>query len=542
MYCDKCGSQLPENAKFCGSCGNPIQNDMMKPPVKMPSPKRRKIIPLAAAVVILILCSIVFWAYGANTLKRADKFAQKGKYEKALELYDGILEKEPLNLKANLGKLYVYSNMKNNSSLYQTYQRALTIIRQMKPDETAKHGETICQIYLYADEVYQHNNENRNAALIEGMQYLERDMGCSDQYLEKLKEIVQELYDGQKREELIKVCETLIKLEPEQIQYQDMAVQASQGLFKILVAHKEFEKAEALLEEYESYLSEITLNNLRNLINEKKEELPFKTVIYDDIWNEASETQKDYNNWGQLKKSTFSWSGSSTVTTCTYDDFGNVIRVQDGNDTKNYTYAYDLAGNVLEETVSTGYYYQYEYDDNGNLVKATTSYKGDTINYTEITQKEYDAEGKLIKSETIDEQGNLVRYHSYEYWENGNLKQSKSEESGYSFYISEYWENGKKKSYTLNGDGDSESQTYDEEGKLMERKLYIDGKLDDYMKCRYNTNGDVISIERLLYGSTEYGYTCTDTYEYEYDEKGRVVSKKVYRGTSLLEWYEYEYY
>ncbi len=539
MYCDKCGSQLPENAKFCGNCGNPIQNDMMKPPVTLPLPKRRKIIPLAAAVVILILCAIVFWAYGANTLNRADKLAQKGKYEKALELYDGILEKEPLNLKANLGKLYVYSNMKNNSSLYQTYQRALTIIRQMEPEETAKHGETICQIYLYAGEVYQHNNENRNAALIEGMQYLERDMGCSDQYLEKLREIVQELYDGQQREELIKVCETLIKLEAEQIQYQDMAVQASQGQFKILVAHKEFEEAEALLEKYESHLSEITVKNLRNLMNEKKEELPFKTVIYDDNWNEASETQKDYNNWGQLKKTTFSWSGSSTVTTCTYDDFGNVIRIQDGNDTKNYTYVYDLAGNVLEETVSTGYYYQYEYDDNGNLVKATTSYKGDTIQYTQITTNEYDEKGKLTKSETVDEQGNLDKRYLYDYWENGNYKQSVCELSSGFIDIIDYWENGKMKRRTSNY---GVSETYDQEGKMLESKLYIDGKLDDYMKCQYNTNGDVISIERLLYGSTGNGYTCTDTYEYEYDEKGRIVSEKVYRGTSLLEWYEYVYY
>ncbi len=533
MYCDKCGSQLPENAKFCGNCGNPIQNNMMILPVTLPSPKRGKIIPVAAVVVILILCAIVFWAYGANTLKRADKLAQKGKYEKALELYDGILEKEPLNLKANLGKLYVYSNMKKNSSLYQTYQRALTIIRQMEPEETAKHGETICQIYLYAGEVYQHNNENRNAALIEGMQYLERDMGCSDQYLEKLREIVQELYDGQQREELIKVCETLIKLEPEQIQYQDMAVLASQGQFKILVVHKEFEKAEALLERYESHMSEITVNNLRNMMDKKKEELPIKVKRQIGDWFEASEKEEFYDRCGFLTKDTWTCLPVSSVSTYTYDDFGNFLREKSGDNITNYVNTYDLAGNLLEKKTDTNYTCLYEYDQNGNLLKETNTNE----NVTFITQNEYNADGRLIKTEMADEQGNLQQRYLYEYWENGNIKKATYEDgSGYVDTI-EYWENGNIKKDS-NSKGRVEIYYYDEKERLVESDIFVYGALSSNIQYQYDEEDKIVLVNRVIYDEDIY----RDVYEYEYDEEGRSILEKLYRNGVLRIQFEYEYY
>lgn len=42
MYCERCGTQLPDNARFCSRCGKKVSADAAPPPVRAagrPSPK-----------------------------------------------------------------------------------------------------------------------------------------------------------------------------------------------------------------------------------------------------------------------------------------------------------------------------------------------------------------------------------------------------------------------------------------------------------------------------------------------------------------------
>ncbi|MBM6676606.1 zinc ribbon domain-containing protein [Olsenella uli] len=57
MFCPRCGSRLPDGAKFCASCGTQLGEKSVGPapaPAPAPQPKRRRRAPVVAAVIALV--------------------------------------------------------------------------------------------------------------------------------------------------------------------------------------------------------------------------------------------------------------------------------------------------------------------------------------------------------------------------------------------------------------------------------------------------------------------------------------------------------
>ncbi|MDD6796767.1 MAG: zinc ribbon domain-containing protein [Clostridia bacterium] len=62
MYCNKCGEQLPDTAKFCSQCGNSFSQ-------KRESPKNNLILLLAIVLVVLVMVLIVLFFVCMNMNK-----------------------------------------------------------------------------------------------------------------------------------------------------------------------------------------------------------------------------------------------------------------------------------------------------------------------------------------------------------------------------------------------------------------------------------------------------------------------------------------
>lgn len=60
MFCNKCGNQLEDGAKFCGKCGAPVDNTVNKTSVSMPSlPSQYIRIGIIIASVLLALSTVL---------------------------------------------------------------------------------------------------------------------------------------------------------------------------------------------------------------------------------------------------------------------------------------------------------------------------------------------------------------------------------------------------------------------------------------------------------------------------------------------------
>ena len=238
-------------------------------------------------------------------------------------------------------------------------------------------------------------------------------------------------------------------------------------------------------------------------------------------------TQYEYDLLGRLTK-TISADGSES--TYEYDALGNLITSTDplGNSTafaytpesllERVTYAngsqqsltYDLAGNITSETDAEGYTKRYHYDAVNRLVGVTdelghkTSYTYDpTDNIAQvrdalghITAYTYDTNGNLtIETDAL---GNTVRYQ----------------------YTPEGW-----LEKVIKADGKEITFEYDKTGNLLTQHAG-----DEYtISSGYNELGQVTTV------SSE-----TGTIEYQYDDRGYLISVKNVNGQTVS--YTYDQY
>ena len=143
MFCNQCGSPIPEGNRFCEKCGAPAPGTKGRRPSKgNPDPagktssgsgKQRKRIILIAAIVVIAGCiggGIAFVTQGhsaeyENKLETAQRYVADGKLDEAENVYLGLIKSQPKKEPAYLELGQVYMTQ-------EKYDKALDIL---------KHGE-----------------------------------------------------------------------------------------------------------------------------------------------------------------------------------------------------------------------------------------------------------------------------------------------------------------------------------------------------------------------------------------------------------------
>lgn len=198
-----------------------------------------------------------------------------------------------------------------------------------------------------------------------------------------------------------------------------------------------------------------------------------------------------------------------------YDSLNELIRVDDGDQNKTFTYTYDSKGNILSKS-------EYAFTNSETLPQAVS-----TINYAygdlNWGDKLTSYNGNAI---TYDEIGNPLSYNGWAFtWQSGRQLKTMSKDGTSVSY--KYDDNGIRKSKTVNGvttnyttiDGRITSQSdgtnmlyfrYDKNKELFGAQ--INGAEYIYVK---NLQGDIVSILDT---------NGTSVVDYTYDAWGKVVS------------------
>lgn len=221
----------------------------------------------------------------------------------------------------------------------------------------------------------------------------------------------------------------------------------------------------------------------------------------------------------------------------TYDEYGNLIKYVSYNSDGTvsyegkYEYEYDDDGNVLSYK-NDNYEIKYELNKNGDPERAETFEDGKLISYAEY---EYHKNGNLAEETRYDKDGNMTR--KTEYHKNGNLAEEKEyRENGELSSHYKYNENGDITDYTYyNKDGEKSSETkykYDKKGHLTGATEYEDGEITGKLKIKCDKKGNVTSVtyydedgEETGRITMKYDKHGNQTEYARYDENGNLESK-----------------
>lgn len=163
MWCEKCGKELAENARFCAGCGTPvIQNaeraagqEQVPDPAPMPAPEKAKVpkskepMSKGKKITLAVLGGVLVLAIAAAALFANRYFSPEQKllraldeedYDTALKIYDEELEGEESDALANklterLAK--VREDFTSGAIDYNTAKLELSAVRNMNLPEIA---------------------------------------------------------------------------------------------------------------------------------------------------------------------------------------------------------------------------------------------------------------------------------------------------------------------------------------------------------------------------------------------------------------------
>lgn len=148
----------------------------------------------------------------------------------------------------------------------------------------------------------------------------------------------------------------------------------------------------------------------------------------------------------------------------------------------------------------------FEYDENGNMIKATWRYWSGK--HFRTTQYKYDENENLIEETYFDSNGSSSGICKYVYDNDNNRIKTR------------YW--------YYNGSSEVDSRDeyeYDENGNVSEIKTYIGEEVFQWNEYEYDEQGNV-TRDDFYY--TEEGLWCSFRYEYEYDEQGNINKEIIY--------------
>ena len=236
-----------------------------------------------------------------------------------------------------------------------------------------------------------------------------------------------------------------------------------------------------------------------------------------------------------------------------YDENGRITKRINGE--SNYTvYIYDSEGKLSKREewrperadktkepvlVKTEYIVrpdEYEYDDNGRMVKETVY--DDEGNVSSVTELTYDSNGRMVENIYKDESGEIQSIFKFEYDESGNLLKiidgtlvetcvydsenvlteivGVDTETGAVNYKRIYDSDGNMVKYISYDSNGSVSRTteyvYDSMGKMTKSVDYDSaGEMEWEQVCKYDKNGNLIENSNTRHGKDK---TSTVTYSY----------------------------
>ena len=212
---------------------------------------------------------------------------------------------------------------------------------------------------------------------------------------------------------------------------------------------------------------------------------------------------------------------------------------------------------VRESVQRNGMVIEYDYDENGDMTRATNTYKeapGDTFYREYTTQYKEDGSKIVTKSQAVLEAtGEVIDPDSfeYEYDPEGRLVRETGLKNGeYQDEITyEYDENGNLIAQSEGKPGDgvtslARQYEYDDAGnRIKEIEYDLDGNINQYFTYEYDENGKETVKRNFNPEGEEMIEAVRYQWQYEYDSQGRVTGewKESVEGGRKSEEYLYAY-
>lgn len=153
MFCNKCGKEIPDNAKFCNYCGARFgesasemdERTAVKPRSK-PSVGKKTWIVLAAAIVI-VAAGIGGYKFYTSPSQKMNREIKSGDYSAALEIYQDDLEQAALSSKSikllNTALTELQTAYDEETLAYEEILENLDILSEFSDREFRKSVSTV---------------------------------------------------------------------------------------------------------------------------------------------------------------------------------------------------------------------------------------------------------------------------------------------------------------------------------------------------------------------------------------------------------------
>lgn len=252
---------------------------------------------------------------------------------------------------------------------------------------------------------------------------------------------------------------------------------------------------------------------------------------------EGTGTQTENSDEENPTGETLSYLAKETIR----DDYGSVTE-----------YEYDEQGNLIRTTVSNGNEYyndrqEYEYDTMGNLLREKTSYISEySDSYSEQTHEtehEYDAAGNLLRSKSTETD---VNDYTYEDYINGGMQEVHSVKTKTTEDEYEYDAAGKILR-TVSNYVETYEDNQEDEDRVFISADEVSGQGTIEVLYEYDAAGNLIKETNTDSYESEvdaFSFTFISWTIYEYDAAGNLLKESHYydwNPDSPDEWTEYEY-